>query len=409
VSTVNTSGIGVTLVLAMKVVQQTVRGKKRWLVDGTLNGKRKRMYFNSKRDAQLWSKAESNDTSHTAWWLDLSNGERIDVIAAANRAKEDGFSLLSAVEAHGVNGRGQSFLKKCTLGEVVGTSGPDKRHKNHDKQPKASGFIGAKARMGVKKHSLSTCKSQITDFRDYIGADTQVANITPEMIESWIDEGGVRGNEWMSTTKRSNLARVRGFFAWCTRKDYVSSNPALKLENFIVTNYEPVILKLDQVVQFLEVTRKHDPALLTPAALNLFCGIRPSEIRRMAQGNISFADREVELKSRQTKTRHRRFVDISDNCIEWLKLGGKMPLANLNHRWHALIIKAKAELGFEKWPHDALRHSFCSYYLAAHENAAKTALQAGHTETILFKHYRKLVKKEQAEKFWNIFPEELAA
>jgi site-specific recombinase XerD len=396
----------------MKVVEPKkwkVNGEVRWVFDGKINGKRKREQFDTKKACELFIKAQTKEPLIAAWWSELTVSERVDIHASHNRAKEDGFSLLSAVEAYGVNGRGKSFLKKCTLGEAVGTSGPDKRHKNHDKQPKASGFIGAKARMGVQKHSLSTCKSQITDFRDYIGADTQVANITPEMIESWIDEGGVRGKEWKSTTKRSNLARVRGFFAWCMRKDYVSSNSALKLENFIITNYEPVILKLDQVVQFLEITKKHDPALLTPAALNLFCGIRPSEVRRMTQGNISFADREVELKSRQTKTRHRRFVDISDNCIEWLKIGGKMPLANMNHRWHALIIKAKAELGFEKWPHDCLRHSFCSYYLAAHENAAKTALQAGHTETILFKHYRKLVKKEQAEKFWNIFPEELAA
>ena len=43
-STVDTSGIGVTLVLAMNVVQQTVRGDKRWCVDGKLNGKRKRYY-----------------------------------------------------------------------------------------------------------------------------------------------------------------------------------------------------------------------------------------------------------------------------------------------------------------------------------------------------------------------------
>ena len=389
----------------MQVHKHVYGGKQRWLVEGRINGKRKRKFFETKAQADGWKRLQQKDVTSSVWWLDLSNGERVDIMAAFNRAKEDGFSLLSAVEAHGVNGRGQSFLKKCTLDEAVGTSGPDKRFKNHDNQPTASGFIAAKARMGVAKHSLSTCKSQINDFRDYIGAETQVANITPEMIESWIDAGGVRGNEWKSTTKRANLARVRGFFAWCIRKDYVSSNPALKLENFIVGNHQPVILKLDQVVEFLEVTKKHDPALLTPAALNLFCGIRPSEVRRMTQGNISFTDREVELKSRQTKTRNRRFVDISDNCVEWLKLGGKMPLANLNHRWHALIIEAKAALGFEKWPHDCLRHSFCSYYLAAHENAAKTALQAGHTETILFKHYRKLVKKEQAEKFWNIFPE----
>lgn len=395
----------VSVGLAMVVKQHHHNGRLRWVADGRVNGKRVRKYFDTKAHSEEWRKLQQKDTSISVWWLDLSNSERIDIMSAFNRAKEDGFSLLSAVESHGVNARGKSFLKKCTLGEAVGTSGPDKRFKNLDNQPKASGFLAAKARMGVEKHSLSTCKSQMTDFKDYIGADTQVVSITPEVIESWIDDGGVRGKQWAMVTKRANLARLRGFFAWCMRKDYVSNNPALKLENFIVRDLEPEILKLDQVVQFLEITKNHDPALLTPAALNLFCGIRPSEVRRMTQSNISLSDREIELKGRQTKTRNRRFVDISDNCIAWLKLGGKMPLANLAHRWEILMAKAKKEMGFEKWPHDCLRHSFCSYYLAAHEDAAKTALQAGHTETILFKHYRKLVKKEQAEKFWKIYPD----
>ena len=35
---------------------------------------------------------------------------------------------------------------------------------------------------------------------------------------------------------------------------------------------------------------------------------------------------------------------------------------------------------------------------------AKTALQAGHTESVLFQHYRKMVRREDAEKFWGIFP-----
>ena len=82
------------------------------------------------------------------------------------------------------------------------------------------------------------------------------------------------------------------------------------------------------------------------------------------------------------------------------------PEVPFNHRWHALIVVAKAKMGFEKWPHDCLLHSYCSYYLAAHENAAKTALQAGHTELILFRHYRKLVKKEQAKKFWAVYPKD---
>ena len=390
----------------MKVKQIKQRGELVWLVDGRVNGKRQRMFFDTKPQAERWLKAESKDTTAQQWWLGLTNGDRADMMDAFERSRDIGFTLRSAVDYFETQGRGNKFLKKCTLGDALGTTGPDKRHKNWEQQPKATGFLGSKVRMGVARASSSTLKSLMYDFRDYIGTDTQVAAISPEMIESWVDEGGVRGGDWATITKATNLKRIRGFFTWCIKKDFLSTNPGAKLEGFILDDSEPCYLKLDQVIQFLEITRKHDPELLTPAALNLFCGIRPSEVRRMTQANISIADREIELKGKQTKTRRRRFVDISDNCLEWLKLGGKMPLPNLNHRWHTLIAEAKAELGFEKWPHDCLRHSYCSYYLAAHENAAKAALQAGHTESILFRHYRKLVKKEQAEKFWNIYPED---
>jgi len=116
--------------------------------------------------------------------------------------------------------------------------------------------------------------------------------------------------------------------------------------------------------------------------------------------------REVELKGKQTKTRHKRFVDMSDNCMAWMKPGAELPINNLNHRWYALLKTVKAKWGIDKWPHDFLSHSFCSYYLAHHEDAAKTALQVGHTENILFKHYRKLVWREDVEKFWDIYPKE---
>ena len=161
------------------------------------------------------------------------------------------------------------------------------------------------------------------DFRDYIGADTQVAAISPEMIESWVDEGGVRGGDWKTITKSTSLKRIKGFFAWCIKKDHLTTNPGSKLEGFILDDSEPCYLKIDQVVQFLEITKNHDPELLTPVALNLFCGIRPSEDARMTQANISFADREIELKGKQTKTRRRRFVTSATTASSGSSLEGK--------------------------------------------------------------------------------------
>ena len=59
-----------------------------------------------------------------------------------------------------------------------------------------------------------------------------------------------------------------------------------------------------------------------------------------------------------------------------------------------------------KMKRNALRHSFCSYRLALTQNANQTALEAGHSADILFKHYRQLCTEAEADagsqsRLWN--------
>ena len=55
-----------------------------------------------------------------------------------------------------------------------------------------------------------------------------------------------------------------------------------------------------------------------------------------------------------------------------------------------------------------MRHCFASYYLAMHQDQNKTALQLGHRDTnLLYNHYRNLVTKADAEKYWSIKPGDL--
>ena len=61
--------------------------------------------------------------------------------------------------------------------------------------------------------------------------------------------------------------------------------------------------------------------------------------------------------------------------------------------------------GIKEWPHNALRHSFGSYHLALHGDATKTANQMGHKSTdVVHNHYKALVMKSEAEKFWALRP-----
>src|SRR6185369_5128317 len=59
----------------------------------------------------------------------------------------------------------------------------------------------------------------------------------------------------------------------------------------------------------------------------------------------------------------------------------------------------------EKWPTNALRHSFASYFFAKTSNAAETCARLGQrSDDVLFQHYRSLVKKADAERFFQLRP-----
>ena len=105
----------------MKVKQIKQRGEPVWLVDGKVNGKRQRMFFDTKPQAK--------DVTCQQWWIGLSNSDRIDMMNAFERSRSIGFSLLSAVDHFATAGSGKNFLKKCTLGEAVGYAYVDERVK----------------------------------------------------------------------------------------------------------------------------------------------------------------------------------------------------------------------------------------------------------------------------------------
>ena len=62
-------------------------------------------------------------------------------------------------------------------------------------------------------------------------------------------------------------------------------------------------------------------------------------------------------------------------------------------------------LGFKDgWPQDCARHSACSYWLAERQDLQYIAMQLGNSGTMIMRHYRDLVSKETAAKFWALMP-----
>jgi integrase len=122
---------------------------------------------------------------------------------------------------------------------------------------------------------------------------------------------------------------------------------------------------------------------------------------------IDFDRRHIDLPASITKDGNRRIVDTSDNLLEWLVLcrraSGKILPENFRRKRWALCRVMNWKDG---WPEDILRHSYGSYHLAKHRNAALTAEQMGHRNSrMLYAHYREVVKDpNDVISYWAVLP-----
>jgi len=142
-------------------------------------------------------------------------------------------------------------------------------------------------------------------------------------------------------------------------------------------------------------------------ALGLFAGIRTAELMRLDWTAIKFDERMIVIGADIAKTRSRRVIPINETLAAWLEpsVEPSGPIADrksLPKRFPLL----KRAAGIKRWPNNALRHSYASYHLAAFMNPIQTAHFMGHVggTEMLHSHYKGLVSKTEADKFWALHP-----
>ena len=154
----------------------------------------------------------------------------------------------------------------------------------------------------------------------------------------------------------------------------------------------------DQVKQVLDTARRADLDVCRVLAVRYFAGLRSAEAHRIRESDLKLDQGLLEVPASKSKTRARRLVTIQPNLRAWLDLGGELRAVG------DMTIRRVIKLSGVEWVHNATRHSYVSYHLAQFEKPGKTALEAGHTEEVLFKHYRALVTPHAAAEYWAIVP-----
>ena len=252
-------------------------------------------------------------------------------------------------------------------------------------------FLVAKSRAGRSDAYLRQLRITFVDFSRGRGR-TPLAELTAADVEEWVD-----GMTVGPRARKGRLQYVRTLFAFAQRRNLCAGNPALAVDLPATSQEAPGIHSPEEVGKLLEAARAWSPRLVRVLAVRYFAGLRAAEVARLAESDIGAEF--ITIPAHKAKTRQRRLVRIQPALRAWLDLGGVLPGVTCEQQLPELCQRAGVP-----WLRNAPRHSFVSYHLAAFGSAAGTALEAGHSEAMLFRHYRALVTAEAAGAFWAIRP-----
>jgi len=210
------------------------------------------------------------------------------------------------------------------------------------------------------------------------------------------------------------MSFLRSVFNYGIKRGYLTDNPIVRLDFADRLRREVVTIPNEQVAAMLNHAFENDLDLLPFLVFGFFAGIRPNgELQKLEWQDVDLTERGkpvLVIRPEVSKTKRRRFIDLSPNAIEWIEAfrrqGGKLegrisPFTPSTLRKYRL--KNWTAAGIKVWPQQGMRHTFCSNWLAMHKNINKLVLQSGHTSVdTMWGHYHR--GTAEAKKFWAIMP-----
>jgi len=359
-----------------------------WRVEWVGEKGRKRKYFAQRKKAEVFLAAVRVEEAHSAMGEGpLSPEER----AAVMLARRAGLKL-EALVAEAMR-RGERAGMGVALAELV---------RLREEEAGLAGMSGKR---------LAALKVAHGEVVEHLGADRMVEEVRGDELRPFIFRP-----QWAPGTMLAARKRLRALFAMGVRRQLIGRNPLDDLPRPpVVVEGEVEILTLAEAQRLWAVCREVAPRLLPGLGLGLWGGLRQAEVERLVWHDVRRRTGMVHVSGAKAKTRQRRLVSVElplELALE-CRAGAVGPVwsaPGLREEWErvrraagwAVRVGRQGEAGAGRpWPHNALRHSFASYHLAYFKDAARTALEAGHSQAVLFRHYRELVTQEDAEAWWS--------
>lgn len=366
-----------------------------WIVETRVGGKRSRKFFR-------------HDESEKRDEFIADESARVSAVAKSDRALATDETLLTeAASAHKALLPYGKTLTDAVSHYVQYLAAMAK----HDATPLATvvkRFLDEKEREGLSDVHLADLKNRIARFEITFG-ESPIASIDRNAIAAWLNDLP------LAPQSKINFRRVLGnLFSYAVRAGNITVNPVTATSPPKSRRKRVEIITPEEVEKLLNAS----PAKTLPAlVLMSLCGIRNKEMFRLDWTAVDWEDSTIEVSAEEGKREgHARHVTIPSNALEWLrphakKRGFIFERGNLSKKlefdeYTRRLQDARTLAGWPvgEWPENALRKTFISCHYETHGSIDETAKQAGTSVAMIHTHYRKLIKKREAEKLWKIRP-----
>ena len=209
------------------------------------------------------------------------------------------------------------------------------------------------------------------------------SELTVSECDEWI-------NAAFTTAPQQNKARamLHALFNFALRREWCDKNPIKRIERKKVVEKEIQPLKLSETKRLITTAQRESPNCAVAAALLVYTGIRPREVRRLTWRDIDTEEKTITVRSQCSKTGGVRQVEIPPVLNRLLIAHssefkeGKICPTDWQRRWR----KIRDNSGFRgRWVCDVLRHTYASFHAKCYADLPRLQLNMGHRDLSLLR------------------------
>jgi integrase len=257
-------------------------------------------------------------------------------------------------------------------------------------------FVQSKQRAGVDVGA--SYQRVLPTFTTAFGARS-LHTISSRELTAWLEERHPN-----AVTRNTVRKRLVTLWRWARKQGYLPRDAISEAEQTETAQERPAQIGVIDGTTFaalLKYFHSNHPEYLGALSLAGFCGLRRAEIHGQTWDDIHLDRKFVRVTAAKRNTPASRLVPLSPSSVKWLQLcSGREGLVCENLAMDRIRdIGRAAEFTL---PDNCFRHSFISHRVAETGNVAATALEAGNSAQIIFRHYRELFTKEEGAAWFKI-------